>query len=979
MSNSDRTRIGLSHIKRYALLLVVAWSVIVFALLLWNAIQAREETRKYAHIYTNSAFEKDILYRRWATMHEGVYVPVTNKTPPNPYLSDMPERDITTPSGRRLTLMNPAYMTRQVYELEREVSGARSHLTSSKPIKPENAPDEWEKKALVAFERGVTEISSIENIEGREYFRLMRPFITEEGCLKCHAKQGYKVNDIRGGISVSLPMDSIRELAGTSQSRNILIYLLLWLVGTGGIAFGYYRVNKSESIRNQAENELEAAYLDLEKKVHDRTADLNKVNEMLQESEERLRLSTALANVAVWEYSFMTNSMSRSSNHDQLYGLEWQTKWDISTFLKATHPDDREYSNGIIQKSVAAGGPDQYTFDFRVVYPDQSIHWLMATGQVIERNSEGQGIVVRGCLIDITVRKQAEDKLHQSEELFSKALLASPSGMTITRIADGEFINANESFLSMFEFSHEETIGHTSTELKMWSPEEREKLIAQQLASGGLRNFELLARSKSGRFINLLFSSKKVELDGEACHITTFVDITERKRAEAALLQANERLALAQRSAGAGMWDWDMPTGMLNWSPELFRLFGLDPEKTSATFDVWRSVMYPEDRQTAGERINEAIRDHKALFNEYRIILPSGQVRWINALGNAQYAGNGEPLRMLGICLDITERKQAEEELRKYRDHLEKIVMERTKELNEAQEALVNIVEDLNEKGVQLAQAMEQAQSADRLKSAFLATMSHELRTPLNSIIGFTGIVLQGMSGSLNEEQAKQLTMVKSSANHLLDLINDVLDISKIEAGQVQLTRKSFDMRSVIEAALRAVMPLAAKKGLSLDSVIASDVGVMIGDRRRVEQILINLVGNAVKFTEQGTVRIAARLVRSEEPSSVIPAEAGIQSSLYGSPFSQGQRLDSPVKPGNDRGDFVEISVTDTGIGIKAEDVGKLFIPFSQIDTGLARNHEGTGLGLSICGKLLEMLGGTIRVESEWGKGSTFTFTLPLS
>ncbi|MDP2268048.1 MAG: ATP-binding protein [Deltaproteobacteria bacterium] len=300
----------------------------------------------------------------------------------------------------------------------------------------------------------------------------------------------------------------------------------------------------------------------------------------------------------------------------------------------------------------------------------------------------------------------------------------------------------------------------------------------------------------------------------------------------------------------------------------------------------------------------------------------------------------------ISFFIDITARKKAEAELRKYSDHLEEMVNERTallitktEQLNENQSALMNIVEDLNSTTAELAVAKDRAEGADRLKSAFLATMSHELRTPLNSIIGFTGIVLQGMSGPLNEEQAKQLTMVKGSANHLLALINDVLDISKIEAGQVQITRKSFDMRSVIEAALRTVLPLAAKKGLSLDSVIASDVGVIISDRRRVEQILINLVNNAVKFTEQGEVRIGCRITE----------------------------------------DRLETRVCDTGIGIKAEDTGKLFTPFSQIDTGLARNHEGTGLGLSICGKLVEMLGGTIRVESEWGKGSTFIFTLPLT
>ncbi|MDZ4164532.1 MAG: ATP-binding protein, partial [Smithellaceae bacterium] len=332
--------------------------------------------------------------------------------------------------------------------------------------------------------------------------------------------------------------------------------------------------------------------------------------------------------------------------------------------------------------------------------------------------------------------------------------------------------------------------------------------------------------------------------------------------------------------------------------------------------------------------------------------------------------------RTAALDLELTARRQAEEELQKYRNRLEDLVQERTVELVEAQEALVSIVEDLNEKTVQLAEAMDQAQSADRLKSAFLANMSHELRTPLNSIIGFTGIVLQGMSGPLNDEQAKQLTMVKGSANHLLALINDVLDISKIEAGQVEIRRRSFDMRSIVETVMATLMPLAAKKGLSLESAIAADVGAIISDRRRVEQILLNLVNNAVKFTEEGVVRIVARIVRgaafgarSQEPSSVIPAEAGIQEPVEKSEGGVVSEL---------HGNFPEISVADTGIGIKPEDMDKLFLPFSQIDAGLARRHEGTGLGLSICRRLAEMLGGTMRVEGEWGRGSVFTFTLPV-
>lgn len=239
---------------------------------------------------------------------------------------------------------------------------------------------------------------------------------------------------------------------------------------------------------------------------------------------------------------------------------------------------------------------------------------------------------------------------------------------------------------------------------------------------------------------------------------------------------------------------------------------------------------------------------------------------------------------------------------------------------------------------IQKAQLYEAAQAADRLKSAFLASMSHELRTPLNSIIGFTGILLQGLVGPLNAEQQKQLGMVMHSARHLLALINDVLDISKIEAGELRLTSEPFDMRQVIQRAVQTVAPLADKKGLRLSAEVAPEVGCIIGDSRRVEQILLNLLNNAVKFTETGEVRIKCAV-------------------------TDGQ---------------VIVAVQDTGIGIRPEDRDKLFKPFRQIDTGIARRHEGTGLGLSICDRLATMMGGRIGVESEWGAGSTFTLTLPI-
>jgi len=468
------------------------------ASLVWNVIQVKQNTLEAARIQARAAFEKDVIYRRWNAGHGGVYVPVSEETQPNPYLINIPERDITMPSGRQLTLMNPAFMTRQVHELAEEEYGVRGHITSLNPIRPENASDPWETEALRAFEDGETEISSVEEMDGEGYMRLMRPLITEKGCLKCHAAQGYQAGDIRGGIRVSVPMEPLLTISRMHVLTLALGHVLLWLVGLGGIVLGTRRLMRSE----------------------------------------------------------------------------WERKW-------------------------------------------------------------------------------------------------------------------------------------------------------------------------------------------------------------------------------------------------------------------------------------------------------------------------------------------AEEELKKYAE--------------------------------QLKQANIRLQEADRLKSVFLATMSHELRTPLNSIIGFTGIVLQGLAGPLNDEQTKQLGMVRNSSRHLLDLINDVLDISKIEAGQLEITSEPFDMREAIEKVVRTVTPLAEKKGLALVAEVSPEVGQITSDRRRVEQALINLVNNAIKFTEEGEVRIECQV--------------------------------------NDG--WLVTRVVDTGIGIKPEDVGKLFEAFQQIDTGLARVKEGTGLGLSICKKLLEMLGGEIWVESEWGVGSTFTFTLP--
>ncbi len=246
--------------------------------------------------------------------------------------------------------------------------------------------------------------------------------------------------------------------------------------------------------------------------------------------------------------------------------------------------------------------------------------------------------------------------------------------------------------------------------------------------------------------------------------------------------------------------------------------------------------------------------------------------------------------------------------------------------------------EDVKKYAEQLEQANVRLQEMDRLKSVFLASMSHELRTPLNSIIGFTGIILQGMSGEVSEEQRKQLTMVKNSASHLLSLINDILDISKIEAEKVELSLEEFSLDGAVREVVEPFSSVASEKGLELVTDVPEGV-TLFSDKRRVKQVLINLVSNAVKFTDQGSVQIAARI------------------------------------PGDDN---LEVRVIDTGVGIKREDMDKLFQPFQQIDVSLTKKHEGSGLGLHLSKKLADLLGGDISAKSEYGRGSEFTFTMPL-
>lgn len=545
--------------------------------------------------------------------------------------------------------------------------------------------------------------------------------------------------------------------------------------------------------------------------------------------------------------------------------------------------------------------------------PDGTHCWQVWTDRAIF-NNQGTVVEYQSVGYDITRRKKAELALQENELKLRLFVEYAPVAMAML---DEQFryLVVSNRWRQDNELGDRPLIGHSHYEIFPDLPLPW-KQAHQRCLEGAVETREAYPYPRANGELDWIYWEARPwqRLDGSIGGIVIMTEIvTEQRQSQEQLQNMSERLTLAIRSGAIGIWEWDISGDRLIWDDRMYELYDLEPSTFVANCQNWLQTLYPEDRSPIENAILRAIKDEKEFDEEFRIQWPNGQIRHIKASARLQRGESGCPERMIGINFDVTERKQVEQQLR------------RTNE--------------------QLDHTNRELERATRLKDEFLANMSHELRTPLNAILGMAEGLQEQVFGVVNERQRQAIATIERSGSHLLELINEILDLSKIEAGKLELDVGPVSVPSLCSTSMTFVRQAAQQKRIRLTTEVADDIGIIRGDDRRLRQVLINLLTNAVKFTPDGG---AVCLKAWRENAS----ETFGGYSLY-------------------------FQVSDTGIGIASQNQHKLFQPFVQIDSNLNRQQNGTGLGLSLVQRIVDLHGGYVSVESKVGKGSHFTVCLP--
>jgi two-component system sensor histidine kinase/response regulator len=512
------------------------------------------------------------------------------------------------------------------------------------------------------------------------------------------------------------------------------------------------------------------------------------------------------------------------------------------------------------------------------------------------RQQREEDIRVQNQRLEEEVRLRTQEVVR--EKNLTDAIIRNMPGICYV-LEDGRFFRWNKDL--------ERVTGYTASEirdldiLKLFTDREVAKHEHKETLARGISRYELHLETKVGQRIPYYFTSVVAQIGDVRLLVATGVDISDLKNTQETLRLHDERMELAFSTSGNAWWDWDILTGNVESHPNRYLTLGYSYEDTVPRQEWWTGLLHPDDLEMAKSEALDCLSGEKERYDiECRLLSKQGEWKWFHIVGKVVTTDSrGNPLRMIGTADNVTRNKLIE------------------KELIEAKYA---------------------AETTNRTKSQFLANMSHEIRTPLNAVIGLSHLA---MKTELTEKQLDYLMKIHSSSESLLGIINDILDFSKIEAGKLTLVEESFDLEEIFQRLANVITYKANTKGLEIAFAIGRDVPTyLIGDPARLEQILVNLCTNAVKFTDDGEVVVSVTLA------------------------SQGDDLHT-----------LQFQVTDTGIGMDEVQLSKLFQPFTQASDTISRKYGGTGLGLSIIKRLVEMMHGDVWVESELGKGSRFFFT----
>jgi PAS domain S-box-containing protein len=691
------------------------------------------------------------------------------------------------------------------------------------------------------------------------------------------------------------------------------------------------------------------------------------MQEELRESEDKFKY--------VFDHSAVAKSITRPTGEIQpndafcdLLGYTHEELADKATWMQVSHPGDIASTQAHVA-ALLSGACSSARFDKRYLRKDGSVVWAdVSTSLRCDVAGRPQYFVTT--IADVTERKTAEAEL-KAVSSRNEAILAAVPEIIAEVDANKVYTWLNKAGR---EFFGDDAAGHDASDYFLGEQETYFQVEPLFIGTASAVYVESWQRRRDGERRLLAWWCRVLtdESGAPAGALSTARDITEERAAEERLRETTAYLENLLDYANAPIIVWDTALRITRFNRAFEELTGLRSEDVVGKK---LDVLFPKGRvKESLAHVTAASAGERWEVVEIPVLRTDGTVRTVLWNSATVFERDGDtPQATIAQGQDITERKAAEEELRKHRDHLEQLVQDRTEELDSTNEELTSMNEELtatneemqstneelvavneelaavneelaatNEElevaNVDLARMSAELVAANRAKSEFLASMSHELRTPLNSIIGFSNVMMRGMAGTLSDEQDRQIAMINESGIHLLSLINDILDLSRIESGRLELRIEELQVRDVVRQAAETIRPLAEQRGLALTIEVADECSVVRADSRSLHQILLNLLGNAVKFTKRGGVTLRA-LCRDGD---------------------------------------LRLEVTDTGIGIDPSRLDDIFDEFRQYEQPGVAKPEGAGLGLPVSRRLAERLGGRIEVESLVGVGSTFTLVVSL-